>query len=130
MVQPFALYLVERGVISSRQLLDAYTQMMSETPAVWEVLVQEKLFDESQLLEILTAQEMGGTDTISVLRQMGLWQASLETKVLAAMNARRVPLTVQLVQSGAIKLADLTPVLDEYVVMVEEHRKQRETLAS
>jgi hypothetical protein len=115
----FGLYLVEQGLITSSQLVEALLEQSSALPSPASVAYSKKLLDDAKLLKVFAKQTESHSDFRSACQSLGFWNGDLEGKIQGEIDAQRMPLGHVLVKKKSIDIGKLTKALDEFLSRAE-----------
>ncbi len=111
----FGEFLVEKGVITKENLVDALIHQISTTPPTCQIVFENKILSSANLFDIFRYQQDHQVDFISASKALGLWGQEVQDKVNASLEELRKPLGHILVGRGLIDLKKLTHMLDEFL---------------
>jgi hypothetical protein len=111
----FGEFLVERGIITKDNLVDALVEQVSSTPPLCQIVFENNILDSQKLFEVFRHQQDYSSDFISSCKNLGLWSQEIQTKINSCLDELRKPLGHILVSRGWIDLKKLTHMLDEFL---------------
>ncbi len=111
----FGEFLVERGIITKDNLVDALVEQVSSTPPLCQIVFENNILDSQKLFEVFRHQQDYSSDFISSCKKLGLWSQEIQTKINSCLDELRKPLGHILVSRGWIDLKKLTHMLDEFL---------------
>ncbi len=111
----FGEFLVEKGIITKDNLVDALVEQVSSTPPLCQIVFENNIIDSQKLFEIFRHQQDYSSDFISSCKTLGCWSQEVQFKINACLDELRKPLGHILVSRGWIDLKKLTHMLDEFL---------------
>ena len=111
----FGEFLVERGIITQFQLLEALIDQMRVLPPVCELVFQSKILTDEANLKILKEQSVRQTGYVEAASSLGFWTPEIATKLEELSAKQRIPLGAILIRKGFSKTENLSKALDEFV---------------
>lgn len=126
----FGLYLVEQGLITSSQLVEALLEQSSALPSPASVAYSKKLLDDAKLLKVFAKQTEAHSDFRSACQSLGFWNGDLEGKIQGEIDSQRMPLGHVLVKKKSIDIGKLTKALDEFLSRAELPSEASSTVAA
>jgi hypothetical protein len=111
----FGEFLVEKGVITKDNLVDALVEQVSTTPPLCQIVFENNILDSQKLFEVFRHQQDYSSDFISSCKTLGCWSQEVQVKINACLDELRKPLGHILVSRGWIDLKKLTHMLDEFL---------------
>jgi len=112
----FGKHLVDRGLLTERQLLDALETQSSKRASIGRIAFELGVLDLDQVLEVIAKQESGG-GTLRFCAQavtLGFLTSDQRLELLAAQEDSRIPLGQILVTMGLLSPDRVTQELDDY----------------
>jgi len=112
----FGKHLVDRGLLTEKQLLDALEKQSSTHSSAGRVAFELGFFDLNQVLEVIAEQE-SGDGSLRFCAQavaLGLLTSDQRLELLAAQGDSRIPLGQTLVTMGLLSPDKVTQELDDY----------------
>jgi nucleoside diphosphate kinase len=125
----FGEFLVEKGVITKDNLVDALVEQVSTTPPLCQIVFENNIIDSQKLFEIFRHQQDYSSDFISSCKTLGCWSQDVQLKINACLDELRKPLGHILVSRGWIDLKKLTHMLDEFLSQLNIQVPKTESLA-
>lgn len=110
----FGEYLLESGLITEGQLLDAVFEQIKDLPTWAEVIRSRGWMSESDLLRIFATQAKCNLDFRVAAKQCDLWNDELDQKVEAELQKIRSPIGHILIRKGLISLDRLSSALTNF----------------
>lgn len=111
----FGEFLVEKGLITKDNLVDALVEQVSATPPLCQIVFENNIFDSQKLFEVFRHQQDNSSDFISSCKAIGVWTQDAQFKINSCLDELRKPLGHILVSRGWIDLKKLTHMLDEFL---------------
>lgn len=111
----FGEFLVEKGVITQDNLVDALIEQIATTPPLCQVIFQNKILPTSKVFEAFRFQQDNQVEFIAACKSIGAWTQEVQDKTFNAIDDIRKPLGHILVSKGLIDLKKLTNMLDEFL---------------
>lgn len=111
----FGEFLVEKGVISQENLVDALIEQIATTPPLCQVIFQNKILPTSKVFEAFRFQQDHQVEFMAACKSIGAWTQEVQDKTFNAIDDIRKPLGHILVSKGLIDLKKLTNMLDEFL---------------
>lgn len=117
----FGEFLVHKGIISARDLVEALIEQIRIQPPLCQLAYEEKLLSPESMVEVFRVQQDLGLDFMSACKKLGVSNNEFGDKIEAALNKVRTPLGQLLVGKGALDIKTLTRMLDEFLSQCEVH---------
>jgi hypothetical protein len=111
----FGEFLVEKGVISQENLVDALVDQIASTPPLCQVIVQKRILTTAKVFEAFRFQQDHQVEFMQACKSIGAWTQEVQDKTFSAIDDIRRPLGHILVSKGLIDLKKLTNMLDEFL---------------
>jgi hypothetical protein len=111
----FGEFLVEKGVISQENLVDALIEQIATTPPLCQVIYQKKILPTTKVFEIFRYQQDQQVEFIQACKSLGVWTKEVQDRAFETIDELRKPLGHILVSKGLIDLKKLTHMLDEFL---------------
>jgi hypothetical protein len=111
----FGEFLVEKGVITQDNLVDALIEQIATTPPLCQVIFQNKILPTSKVFEAFRFQQDHQVEFMAACKSIGAWTQEVQDKTFNAIDDIRKPLGHILVSKGLIDLKKLTNMLDEFL---------------
>ncbi len=121
MIEMFGKHLVDRGLLSEKQLLDALEKQSSTRSAIGRIAFEMGLLDLDQVLEVIAEQE-SGDGSLRFCAQavsLGFLTSDQRLELLAAQGDSRIPLGQTLVTMGLLSPDKVAQELDDYEEKME-----------
>ena len=115
----FGNFLVNRGIITTDQLVHALVEQAKSLPPTLQIVFEKGLLTQDQWLAVFETQVVDQTDFTSACRKLNLWTSELDKSIKAEVDKVRIPLGQVLLRAKAIDLKNLTKMLDEFLSRVE-----------
>ena len=115
----FGNFLVERGLITTDQLVQALIEQARALPPVFQIVYERGHLPTDQWLKVFELQVREHIDFAVACQRLGLWTPELASVVQAELQRTRIPLGHLLLKAKAIDLSNLTKALDEYLSRIE-----------
>lgn len=116
MKSSFGAFLVVSGKITKAQFLDIISLQAQDSPSPLEVLRSLDLVEESILAEaLLTRSKDSASSLLIALEAMPGWDREKSSKFALEYERQQKGFVSALVELGFLSLANLTPLLDEYL---------------
>ena len=115
----FGNFLVERGLITTDQLVQALIEQARALPPVFQVVYERGHLPTDQWLKVFELQVREHIDFAVACQRLGLWTPELASVVHNELQRTRIPLGHLLLKAKAIDLSNLTKALDEYLSRIE-----------
>ncbi len=126
----FGEFLVERGLITKDNLVDALVEQVSSTPPLCQIVFENNIFDSQKLFEVFRHQQDHSSDFVSSCKTLGLWSQETQVKINSCLDELRKPLGHILVSRGWIDLKKLTHMLDEFLSQLTIDIPQTQAIAT
>jgi hypothetical protein len=110
----FGEFLVERGLVSEKDLVDAIIEQISLTPSLPVLVHQYGLLTHGELIRALGHQARSKKDFKSACQELGLWTDLHEAKVEELLAALRIPIGQILIKKNLLSFEVLRRSLDEF----------------
>lgn len=110
----FGEYLVDKGLISEDQLLDALIAQIEEQSSVVKIVRDLDLIKKTDILKVLKQQVKDQTSFLETASKMSLWNADKNLKLFEFMSTERTPLGEILVGKKYLDIGKLTSALDDF----------------
>jgi hypothetical protein len=114
----FGEFLVEKGVISEENLVDALIEQLANTPPLCQVIRQKKILTTQKIFEAFRFQQDNQVEFMQACKAIGLWTQEVQERVFTSLDEIRKPLGHILVSKGLIDLKKLTNMLDEFLSQI------------
>jgi hypothetical protein len=114
----FGEFLVEKGIITEDNLVDALVEQIANTPPLCQVILQKKILSSHKVFEAFRFQQDNQVEFMQACRSIGAWTQEVQDRVFTALDDIRKPLGHILVSKGLIDLKKLTNMLDEFLSQV------------
>lgn len=111
----FGEFLVEKGVISQENLVEALIDQIATTPPLCQVIFQKNILPTAKIFEAFRFQQDHQVEFMSACQSIGAWTQNVQDKTFQAIDEIRKPLGHILVNKGLIDLKKLTNMLDEFL---------------
>ena len=111
----FGEFLVEKGVITKDNLVDALVDQISNTPPLCQIVFENKIITPTKLFDVFRYQQDNQSEFVSACKATGVWTEEVEAKINSYLDELRRPLGHILVNKGVIDLKKLTNMLDEFL---------------
>lgn len=111
----FGEYLVEKEVLSSKDLVGCLMEQVERLPSLHKIIFENKFLDEDKILKAIAFQHQAITDFRSALKHYGFWTIELESKVNSILNQHKIPLGKILVEQGYLEQDELVDHLDKFL---------------
>ena len=111
----FGEFLVEKGVISQENLVEALVDQIASTPPLCQVIVQKKILTTAKVFEAFRFQQDHQVEFMQACKSIGAWTQEVQDKTFSAIDDIRRPLGHILVSKDLIDLKKLTNMLDEFL---------------
>jgi hypothetical protein len=111
----FGEFLVEKGVITKENLVDALIEQIATTPPLCQVIYQKKILPTATVFDAFRFQQDHQVEFMQACKSMGLWTKEVQDKAYESIDELRKPLGHILVSKGLIDLKKLTHMLDEFL---------------
>ncbi len=111
----FGEFLVQRGLISKEQLLEALFVQLEEAPILAIELRARGVLIPSQILQVLKAQQMHSGDFIQWCKRLNFWTEDMAMAIARISQEKRKPLGQVLIDMGAISLEKINEALGDYL---------------
>jgi hypothetical protein len=111
----FGEFLVEKGVITKDNLVDALVDQISNTPPLCQIVFENKIISPTKLFDVFRYQQDNQSEFVSACKATGVWTQEVEDKINSYLDELRRPLGHILVNKGVIDLKKLTNMLDEFL---------------
>jgi hypothetical protein len=111
----FGEFLVEKGVITKENLVDALIEQIATTPPLCQVIYQKKILPLASVFDAFRFQQDHQVEFMQACKSMGLWTKEVQDKAYESIDEMRKPLGHILVSKGLIDLKKLTHMLDEFL---------------
>ncbi|GAB6041712.1 cyclic nucleotide-binding domain-containing protein [Endothiovibrio diazotrophicus] len=116
----FGEYLVNRGLVTEEQVLEALEAQRRQTPAFEKMALRLSLLNMKQVFLLLTAQASTDLSFPELAVRDGYLSADQAVFVLENIDRERPPLGDMLVELGTVSRPDMEGALEAY----EEHKRQ------
>jgi hypothetical protein len=128
----FGEFLVEKGVITQDNLVDALVEQIAATPPLCQLIHQKKILGTSKIFEAFRYQQDKQVEFMSACVALGFWNKDVQDKVSSALDEIRKPLGHILVSKGLLDLKKLTTMLDEFLsqLSIKETTTKNEVVSS
>jgi hypothetical protein len=114
----FGEFLVEKGVITEENLVDALIEQLSNTPPLCQVIRQKKILSTQKIFEAFRFQQDNQVEFMQACKAIGSWTQEVQERVFTSLDEIRKPLGHILVSKGLIDLKKLTNMLDEFLSQI------------
>ena len=111
----FGEFLVEKGVITEENLVDALIEQLANTPPLCQVIHQKKILSSAKIFEAFRFQQDNQVEFMQACKAIGAWTQEVQEKAFNSLDDIRKPLGHILVSKGLIDLKKLTNMLDEFL---------------
>jgi hypothetical protein len=111
----FGEFLVEKGVITEENLVDALIEQLANTPPLCQVIHQKKILSSAKIFEAFRFQQDNQVEFMQACKAIGAWTQEVQDKAFNSLDDIRKPLGHILVSKGLIDLKKLTNMLDEFL---------------
>ena len=111
----FGEFLVEKGVITEENLVDALIEQLANTPPLCQVIHQKNILSSSKIFEAFRFQQDNQVEFMQACKAIGAWTQEVQDKAFNSLDDIRKPLGHILVSKGLIDLKKLTNMLDEFL---------------
>jgi len=111
----FGEFLVEKGVISQDNLVDALIEQIAATPPLCQLVHQKRILSPEKIFEAFRYQQDKQVEFMSACLALGFWTKEVQDKVSLILDDIRKPLGHILVNKGLLDLKKLTTMLDEFL---------------
>ena len=111
----FGEFLVEKGVITEDNLVDALIEQLANTPPLCQVIHQKKILSSAKIFEAFRFQQDNQVEFMQACKAIGAWTQEVQEKAFNSLDDIRKPLGHILVSKGLIDLKKLTNMLDEFL---------------
>jgi hypothetical protein len=111
----FGEFLVEKGVITEENLVDALIEQLANTPPLCQVIHQKKILSSAKIFEAFRFQQDNQVEFMQACKAIGAWTQEVQEKAFNCLDDIRKPLGHILVSKGLIDLKKLTNMLDEFL---------------
>jgi len=111
----FGEFLVEKGVISQENLVDALIEQIATTPPLCQVIYQKKILPTTKVFEIFRYQQDQQVEFIQACKSLGVWTKEVQDRAFETIDELRKPLGHILVSKGLIDLKKLTHMIDDFL---------------
>ena len=111
----FGEFLVEKGVITEENLVDALIEQIASTPPLCQVISQKKILPTNKVFEAFRFQQDHQVEFMQACKSIGVWTQEVQVKTSSFLDEIRKPLGHILVSKGLIDLKKLTNMLDEFL---------------
>jgi hypothetical protein len=114
----FGEFLVEKGVITEENLVDALIEQLANTPPLCQVIRQKKILPTQKIFEAFRFQQDNQVEFMQACKAIGSWTQEVQERVFTSLDEIRKPLGHILVSKGLIDLKKLTNMLDEFLSQI------------
>jgi hypothetical protein len=114
----FGEFLVEKGVITEENLVDALIEQLANTPPLCQVIRQKKILSTQKIFEAFRFQQDNQVEFMQACKAIGSWTQEVQERVFTSLDEIRKPLGHILVSKGLIDLKKLTNMLDEFLSQI------------
>jgi hypothetical protein len=111
----FGEFLVEKGVITEENLVDALIEQLANTPPLCQVIHQKNILSSAKIFEAFRFQQDNQVEFMQACKAIGVWTQEVQEKAFNCLDDIRKPLGHILVSKGLIDLKKLTNMLDEFL---------------
>lgn len=111
----FGEFLVEKGIISEDNLVDALVEQIANTPPLCQMILQNKILSSHKVFEAFRFQQDNQVEFMQACKSIGAWTQEVQDRVFTSLDDIRKPLGHILVSKGLIDLKKLTNMLDEFL---------------
>jgi len=111
----FGEFLVEKGVITEENLVDALIEQLANTPPLCQVIHQKNILSSAKIFEAFRFQQDNQVEFMQACKAIGAWTQEVQEKAFNSLDDMRKPLGHILVSKGLIDLKKLTNMLDEFL---------------
>jgi hypothetical protein len=111
----FGEFLVEKGVITEENLVDALIEQLANTPPLCQVIHQKNILSCAKIFEAFRFQQDNQVEFMQACKAIGAWTQEVQEKAFNSLDDMRKPLGHILVSKGLIDLKKLTNMLDEFL---------------
>jgi hypothetical protein len=110
----FGEYLVDKNLISEKQLLDALILQIEEQPSVVKIVRDLGLLNQEQILQVLKKQTIDRISFIEAAKTFSLLNEESILKIFNDLASKRTPLGEMLIRTNSLDLTTLTRALDDF----------------
>ncbi len=114
----FGEFLVEKGVISEENLVDALIEQLVNTPPLCQIIHQKNILTPHKIFEAFRFQQENQVEFMQACKAIGAWTQDVQDKVFVSLDEIRKPLGHILVSKGLLDLKKLTNMLDEFLSQI------------
>ena len=114
----FGEFLVEKGVITEENLVDALIEQLANTPPLCQVIRQKKILSTQKIFEAFRFQQDNQVEFMQACKAIGSWTQEVQERAFTSLDEIRKPLGHILVSKGLIDLKKLTNMLDEFLSQI------------
>lgn len=114
----FGEFLVNKGVITEENLVDALIEQLANTPPLCQVIHQRKILSSHKIFEAFRFQQDNQVEFMQACKSIGVWTQEVQERVFTSLDEIRKPLGHILVSKGLIDLKKLTNMLDEFLSQI------------
>jgi hypothetical protein len=114
----FGEFLIEKGIITEENLVDALVEQISTTPPICQVVVEKKILPAKKVFEAFRYQQENNVEFVQACKALGTWTQEIQDRAFSVIDDLRKPLGHILVKKGLIDLKKLTSMLDEFMSQI------------
>jgi hypothetical protein len=121
----FGTFLLENGLITEGQLLDALVSQVEAVPSVAKIVLDRGLMSKQDQLKVMSHQALNRCEFVAACRALGLWGETIEASVIDSVARAREPIGATLVRQQIITQQQLDNQLSSFL---ERHSHQFEAV--
>ena len=111
----FGKYLVERGLLTEEQLLEALEQQRTMRPSIGRLALEHRLLDLDQVVEVIERQATSPMRFCALAVELGFLTPAQREELLVAQSEAHTPLGQVLAATGALPIDVLEDSLERYL---------------
>lgn len=119
----FGQYLVEKGHVTQRQLLECLIEQSNLMHSVPKVCLEHSLLEDKDIFDILRQQAYSKKDFVTIATDMGLWTDEKQKKLEEESQKSRPLIGELLLSKGYLQAEKMSNILAEFFQAYEAEKE-------